>query len=83
MTRIVVGLILLAAIVEGVAPGAVPMDLLPLALVILGLVYGWTAVDSDDPGAYLFWSPSLSLLHRRCRAVALETETACWALFPR
>lgn len=53
MTRIVVGLILLAAIVEGVAPGAVPMDLLPLALVILGLVYGWTAVDSDDPGAYL------------------------------
>ena len=53
MTRIVVGLILLAAIVEGLAPGAVPMDLLPLALVVLGLVYGWTAVDADDPGTYL------------------------------
>ena len=53
MTRIVVGLILLAAIIEGLAPGAVPMDLLPLALVILGLIYGWTAVDADDPGTYL------------------------------
>ena len=53
MTRIVVGLILLAAIIEGLAPGAVPMDLLPLALVVLGLVYGWTAVDADDPGTYL------------------------------
>lgn len=53
MTRIVFGLILLAAIIEGLAPGAVPMDLLPLALVILGLIYGWTAVDADDPGTYL------------------------------
>ena len=53
MTRIVVGLILLAAIIEGLAPGAVPSDLLPLALVVLGLVYGWTAVDADDPGGYL------------------------------
>jgi hypothetical protein len=53
MTRIVVGLILLAAIIEGLAPGAVPMDLLPLALVVLGLLYGWTAVDSDDPGTYM------------------------------
>ncbi len=53
MTRIVVGLILLAAIIEGLAPGVVPSDLLPLALVVLGLVYGWTAVDSDDPGTYM------------------------------
>ncbi len=51
MTRIVVGLITLAAIIEGLAPGAVPM--LPLLLVILGLVYGWTAVDADDPTAFL------------------------------
>ena len=53
MTRIVVGLILLAAVIEGLAPGAVPSSLLPLALVILGLVYGWTAVDAEDPVAYL------------------------------
>ena len=53
MTRIVVGLILLAALVEGLAPGAVPSGLLPLALVILGLVYGWTAIDAEDPTAYL------------------------------
>ncbi len=53
MTRIIVGLITLAALVEGLAPGAVPSDLLPLAIVILGLVYGWTAVDAEDPVAYL------------------------------
>ena len=53
MTRIIVGLITLAALVEGLAPGAVPSDMLPLAIVILGLVYGWTAVDAEDPVAYL------------------------------
>ena len=53
MTRIVVGLITLAAIIEGLAPGAVPSDLLPLAIVVLGLVYGWTAVDAEDPVAFL------------------------------
>ena len=53
MTKIVVGLIVLCAIIEGLAPGAVPSDLLPLALVILGLVYGWTAIDAEDPVAYL------------------------------
>ena len=53
MTRIVVGLITLAAIIEGLAPGAVPSNLLPLAIVILGLVYGWTAVDAEDPVAFL------------------------------
>lgn len=53
MTRIVVGLITLCAIIEGLAPGAVPSDLMPLALVVLGLVYGWTAIDAEDPVAYL------------------------------
>ena len=53
MTRIVFGLIVLAAIIEGLAPGAVPADLLPLALVVLGLIFGWTAIDADDPGVYL------------------------------
>ena len=53
MTRIVFGLIVLAAIIEGLAPGAVPADLLPLALVVLGLVFGWVVIDADDPGVYL------------------------------
>ena len=53
MTRIIVGLITLAALVEGLAPGAVPSNLLPIAIVILGLVYGWTAVDAEDPVVYL------------------------------
>ena len=56
MNRIVIGLILLVAVVEGLAPGAVPSDLLPLALVILGLIYGWTAVDAEDPTAYLVFT---------------------------
>ena len=53
MTRIIVGLVLLCAIVEGLAPGAVPSNLLPLALVVLGLVYGWTVIDAEDPVAFL------------------------------
>ena len=53
MTRIVVGLILLAAIVQGLAGDNMPEHLLPVALIVLGLIYGWTAVDSDDPGTYL------------------------------
>jgi len=31
----------------------VPQNLLPLALVILGLVWGWMAVDAEDPTTYL------------------------------
>ena len=47
-TRIIVGLSALAALIEGLAPGAVPMELLPLALVLLGLVYGYMGVDAED-----------------------------------
>ena len=53
MTRIIVGLLALAALIEGLAPGAVPSNLLPLAIAILGLAYGWTAVDAEDPVAFL------------------------------
>lgn len=52
MTRIVVGLIVLCAIIEGLT-GFVPDGWLPLALVILGLIYGWTAIDAEDPTTYL------------------------------
>jgi hypothetical protein len=53
MSRILIGLLTLAAVIEGLAPGAVPSNLLPLAIVILGLVYGWTEVDAEDPVTYL------------------------------
>ena len=52
-TRIIVGLAALASIIEGVAPGAVPSNLLPLLLVILGLVYGVMAVDAEDATGFL------------------------------
>lgn len=50
--KVVVGLGTLAAIIEAVAPGAVPGDLVPLALVLLGLVWGWMGVDAEDATAY-------------------------------
>ena len=50
-TRILVGLITLAAIVEGLAAGTIG-GYLPLVLVILGLVYGAMGVDAEDATAY-------------------------------
>ncbi len=52
-TRIIIALIILAALVQGLAPDAVGGGILPLLLVILGLVYGWMAVDAEDATAYL------------------------------
>ena len=51
--RVIVGLIALAALIEGITPGTVPQNLLPLALVILGLAWGWMGVDAEDPTTYL------------------------------
>ncbi|MCY4426668.1 MAG: hypothetical protein OXC05_06520 [Halieaceae bacterium] len=51
--RIIFGLIAIAAIVEGLAAGSVPMNLLPLGLVVLGLVYGVRGVDAEDPAGVL------------------------------
>ena len=53
LTRIIVGLAALAAIVEGVAPGVVPENILPLALVVLGLIYGAMCVDAEDATNFL------------------------------
>lgn len=47
--KIVVGLGVLCAVVEGVAPGVVPGDALPIALVLVGLVWGYLGVDANDP----------------------------------
>ncbi len=52
-TKVIVGLAVLAALVEGLAPGIVPNALLPLALVILGLAYAYMVIDAEDATAYL------------------------------
>lgn len=50
--KIVLGLVWLCALVEGVASGVVPNDLLPLALVVLGVAWGYMSVDASDPTVY-------------------------------
>ena len=52
-TRIVVGLVVIAAVVQGLWPGVVPENILPLALVVLGLVYGVVGLDAEDSTGYL------------------------------
>lgn len=52
-TRLIVGLALIAAVVQGLWPGVVPENILPLALVILGLAYGAVALDAEDATGYL------------------------------
>ncbi len=52
-TRVIVGLAALASVIEGLAPGLVPMNLLPLALVVLGIVHGAMAVDAEDATGFL------------------------------
>ncbi len=53
VNRIIVALIVILAIIQGLAADAIPMGLVPIALVILGLVYGWMVVDAEDATAYL------------------------------
>ena len=51
--RIIVGLVVLLAILQGLAPDAVPGGIVPLALVVLGLAYAAVAIDAEDATAYL------------------------------
>ena len=51
--RIIVALIVLVAIVQGLAADLVPGGILPLALVVLGLLYAIVAIDAEDATAYL------------------------------
>lgn len=53
LTRILVGLGVIAALVHGLAPGVVPENILPLALVVIGLVYGATEIDAEDATNFL------------------------------
>lgn len=52
-TRVVYGLAILAAVVEGLAPGVVPGGLLPLAMVVLGVAYAVMNIDAANPQAFL------------------------------
>ncbi len=52
-SRIIVGLVIILAIVQGLAADAIPGGLVPLALVILGLLYAIVAIDAEDATAYL------------------------------
>lgn len=49
--KIVLGLIVLAALVHGLAPNVIPANILPLALVILGIVAAVMAGDEDPTAA--------------------------------
>lgn len=51
--KIIVGLVVLLAIIETLAAGALPGGIVGLLLVLLGLVYGWMSVDADDATGYL------------------------------
>ena len=51
--RIVVGLVVLAAVVGGLAGAVIPADIIPTALVVLGLWYGWRFIDAEDATDYL------------------------------
>ena len=52
-TRVIVGLIVLAAIVMAVAPDANAGGILSILLLLLGLGYGWVAIDAEDATAHL------------------------------
>ena len=51
--RVIIGLILLAAIVLAVAPEAIPGNALTILLVVLGLAWAYVAIDPEDATAYL------------------------------
>ena len=51
--RVVYAIGILAAIVEGLAPGAVPGGLLPLIMVVAGVAYAVMNIDAANPQAFL------------------------------
>ena len=53
VTRIIAGLVFLVALVQGLAPDAVPGGVLPIILVLLGLAYAGMAIAAADATAYL------------------------------
>ena len=52
-TRLIYGVGILAAIIEGLASGAVPGGLLPVIMVLAGIVYAVMNIDAAKPQAFL------------------------------
>ena len=53
VVRIIVALIVILAIIQGLAADAIPENIVSIALVILGLVYGGMALDAEDATSFL------------------------------
>ena len=53
VVRIIVALIVVLAIIQGLAADAIPENIVSIALVILGLVYGGMALDAEDATSFL------------------------------
>lgn len=53
--KVVVGLVVLAALINALVPGA-PGAILGLVLLVLGLVHGYMSVDADDATAFLVFA---------------------------
>ena len=76
VSRIIVGLVIVLAIVQGLLPDAIPGGLVPLALVILGLLYAVVAVDAEDATAYLV---GCACGRCCCRIRRVEQHTGNWS----
>ena len=53
--KVVVGLVVLAALINALVPGA-PGEILGLVLLVLGLAHGYMSVDADDATAFLVFA---------------------------
>lgn len=51
--RLAYGIGILAAVIEGLAPGVVPGDILPLIMVLAGVAYAVMNIDAANPQAFL------------------------------
>ena len=51
--RLAYGIGILAAVIEGLAPGVVPGGLLPLIMVVAGVAYAVMNIDAANPQAFL------------------------------
>ena len=51
--RLAYGIGILAAVIEGLAPGVFPGDILPLIMVLAGVAYAVMNIDAANPQAFL------------------------------
>lgn len=56
LTKVLIGLSTLVALVHGIVPDVVPENILPLALVVIGLIYGAMCLDAEDATGYMVFA---------------------------